>query len=55
MLMTGAAFGAGSAVGHAVVGGLMGGGSHGHGGQSQGGYAEPMQQQQSMPTPSYAA
>ena len=57
MLMTGAALGAGSAVGHAVVGGLMGGGGHGHGAQSQGGYAEPMQQQQQqqMAAPEYAA
>ena len=29
MLMTGAALGAGSAIGHEVVRGVMGGGSHG--------------------------
>ncbi len=45
MLMTGAALGAGSAIGHEAVRGLMGavgGGGHSYGGQGQG-YAEPMQ------------
>lgn len=39
MLMTGAALGAGSAIGHEVVRGVMGGGSHG-------GHQQPMAQQQ---------
>ena len=57
MLLTGAAVGAGSAVGHEAVRGLMGGGGHGHGGApAQGGYAEPIQQQQQqMPPAQYAA
>jgi hypothetical protein len=57
MLMTGAALGVGSAVGHAAVNGLMGSGGHGNGGQSQGGSGEPMQQQQQQQqmAPDYAA
>ena len=47
MMATGAAFGAGSAVGHAAVGSLMGGGGGhgGHGGGSSGGVQEGGQAQ----------
>lgn len=50
-IMTGMAFGAGSAVAHEAVRGMMGSGG-GHGAQGQG-YAEPQQQQPAMAAEQY--
>ena len=55
MLMTGAALGAGSAIGHEAVRGIMGSGSHGAQQAAQPGYAPDQQQQMQMQQqPQYA-
>ena len=47
-MMTGMAFGAGSAVAHQVVGSMMGGGSGSHGNGGNGGNDQQQQQQAPM-------